>query len=135
MSFCDTMGLTSLMNTVMKGVSDYKKNISRETFSDASFGSKLLRTVVAVATATLGLGALKVGLPLAALALSNAPLPLFFTAVAIIGTLCTAGLSLFLLVPIALFSLPLVIQSIGALICLGAGAACFGASAKSLGVI
>jgi len=114
MSLFDAVGLTPAIKSAAKGFGEYINDINRGSFVDASFGERLRRTVVGVVSVIAAIKVFNIGFPLAAQALNHAPMPLLFSAVALIGAPLSGGLSLFLFIPIAVFSLPLMIQSIGA---------------------
>ncbi len=131
MSLFDTIGIHPI-ESALKCTDQYLKKIHTETFAEASFGNKVVRTSVSVGSMAISLKLFKVGLPLIGKAIAGAPIPLLFSAIAVIGVPFTYGLSLTLFIPVAAFSLPILIQLIGASITIALGVGCLALAAKSL---
>jgi hypothetical protein len=135
MSLFDAIGITPLFGAIESGVNRYLNNIDCQKFAHASLPNQLLRTTVGVVGVAAAAVALKATLSLGAAALCNAPFPLLLSAVAIISSPFTAGLSLVLFFPVALYSLPALIQTTGAIIAASGTLACGYLSAKSFSFI
>lgn len=135
MSLFDTIGINPAINNINQGVDKFLKHTQNVKFNDDTNQNKFLRTLLAVGSIGIGVMALYEGFPLAELVLKNAPMPLLFSAMTIICIPLTAGLSLLFLIPIAIYSLPVLIQTAGAALVLGVGVGCSALAARSFSFI
>lgn len=135
MSVLQTLGVHKMLNYALSCAENYSEMIDNKTFDKAGLKEKLLRTIVAVGTTGVGVGALKLGVALGTTAASSSLMPIIFTAVALAAAHVTAGFSLVLLIPALFTSLPAVIYTAGAVLTVAAGCASLNVAARSFSLI